>query len=369
MEYIDYYQLLDIETVATSDEIEQGYRKLARKYHPDVNTDNPDVQQRFAEISEAHQVLSSVQTRSKYDELRQHWLTHLEQDDSAEFDWNEWAVQKPTTTEASENGNGSSADETYSEFFITIFGLPSSEPLILEEDNSNVEADETETREENSDDESVDPSSNVADVTTASDKTESSSSSTSSIDQETETSSVQPKKREYVQHIDITVEESYKGTRRVLHLNNQQMKINIPKGAKTGTRIRIPGKKLQLHKTDTKSGTAMDGDLYLEINVQPHPVFEVLGEDLQAELVLDLYTAMLGGEAIVPSLGRGKIKLKIPRETQPGKQFRLKNLGMPRLKNSEEFGDLLIKVVVNLPQNLTVEEIALFEELADLRGL
>ncbi|MDM8528880.1 DnaJ C-terminal domain-containing protein [Anaerolineales bacterium HSG24] len=363
MEYKDYYELLEIESMATSDEIEQGYRKLARKYHPDVNTDNPDALHRFSEISEAHQVLSTVQTRSKYDELRQHWLTHLEQANSAKFDWSEWAVQKPTTPDTNQNGNGLSANDAYSEFFITIFGTP---------DTSTLESASTIEATEYSSNKSAAPPPNVADSTPTSDKTSPPTDKDDKDDKDDKTEealSAKPKKREYVQHVDITVEESYKGTSRVLHLNNQQMKINIPKGAKAGTRIRIPGKKLQIHKTDTKSGEMIGGDLYLEINVQPHPVFEVIGEDLQAELTLDLYTAMLGGEAIVPSLGRGKIKLKIPRETQPGKQFRLKGLGMPRLKSSEEFGDLLIKVMVNLPQNLTVEEIALFEELADLRGL
>ena len=361
MEYKDYYELLEVKSMATSDEIKQGYRKLARKYHPDVNTDNPDALDRFSEINEAHQVLSTVQTRGKYDELRQHWLTHLEQD-SDEFDWSKWVVQKPATPDINQNGNESSVNNTYSEFFITIFGHEAITPEI----DSTIGTTETEDQ----DDQSTASPPYVADSSSET-SSHSTDHSTEKKDEHTKSPSppIKPKKREYIQHVDITVEESYNGTSRVLHLNNQQMKINIPKGAKTRTRIRIPGKKLQLHKTDTKSGEIIEGDLYLEINVQPHPVFEVFGEDLQAKLVIDLYTAMLGGEAIVPSLGRGKIKLKIPRETQPDKQFRLKGLGMPRLKNPEQLGDLLIKVSVNLPKNLTAEEIALFEELADLRGL
>ena len=100
----------------------------------------------------------------------------------------------------------------------------------------------------------------------------------------------------------------------------------------------------------------------------PHPTFERVGDDLYTELPVDLYTAILGGEAIVPTF-KGKVKLRIPRETQTGRTFRLKGQGMPRLGQSDERGDLYAKAMVKLPENLTPEEIELFEELADMRGL
>ncbi|RME74094.1 MAG: J domain-containing protein, partial [Chloroflexi bacterium] len=133
-------------------------------------------------------------------------------------------------------------------------------------------------------------------------------------------------------------------------------------GIDTGAQLRVRG------EGGKGRGGAPNGDLYLEVKIAPHPLFERKGDDLHLDLPVDLYTAVLGGEAIVPML-KGKLKLKIPPETQSGKVFRLKGLGMPRLKQPDERGDLYAKVIVQIPQNLTEEEIALFEELADLRGL
>ena len=110
------------------------------------------------------------------------------------------------------------------------------------------------------------------------------------------------------------------------------------------------------------------GDIYLEIVVKPHPHFERIEDDLHIELPINLYSAVLGGEAIVPT-PKGVIKLRIPAETQSGRTFRLKGQGMPQLKNPEERGDLYAKIMVTLPENLTDQEIELFEELADIRGL
>jgi curved DNA-binding protein len=306
MEYKDYYKLLDIDSQATTDEIEKAYRKLARKYHPDVN---PEAKHHFDEITEAHQVLAELEKRSRYDQLRISWQEHQTQPDAGEFEWSQWVKPGQST-------NGKTA-HSRSEFFQTIFN--ESQQLDSQQPNKPVNGNAPEKL----------------------------------------------KKREYVQKIDITLEESYRGTTRLLQIGNQQMKVKIPRGASTGTRVRIRGKQIELHKPgeDTK------GELFLEIVVTPHPIFEIIGSDLHAELPVDLYTAILGGEALVPSLNKGKIKLRIPGETQAGRVFRLKGLGMPRLQQPDEYGDLLVKVTVKLPENLTHEEIALFEELADLRGL
>jgi molecular chaperone DnaJ len=138
------------------------------------------------------------------------------------------------------------------------------------------------------------------------------------------------------------------------------MEVRIPRGAKTGTKIRVRG--------EGPANNGAKGDLYLEIHVKPHTNFERIGDDLHIELPVNLYSAILGGEAIVPTL-KGVIKLKIPPETQSGRTFRLKGQGMPSLKNPEDRGDLYAKIMVTLPENLTDQEIELFEELADIRGL
>lgn len=312
MKYVDYYQIIDLEPTATSTEIEQAYRTLARKYHPDTASEkDDDAVKRFGEINEARAVLADLDRRMHYDKLSQTWKTHVEKEDTEPFDWSQWA------TNIGQNGSSDEGAELdYSEFFKTIFCSPKKEE-----------------------------------------------------DEAVSTNGKKPKRREYVQKLQISLEEGFKGTTRVLKVGQQTMKVKIPKGAKTGTKIRLKGKQIQLHKDGEEPSEQTKGDLFLEIELLPHPVFKVEGNDLLADLPVDLYTAVLGGEAVVPNLGKGKVKLKIPNETQPGRTFRLKGLGMPLVSDPDERGDLLIKAVVSIPQKLTPEEVALFEELADLRGL
>jgi curved DNA-binding protein len=168
--------------------------------------------------------------------------------------------------------------------------------------------------------------------------------------------------QDYTQKVEISLEEAFNGASRILRIGGRRIEVKIPKGAKTGTKVRVRGEGAE------GMGGGSKGDLYLEIEVTPHPTFERVGDDLYTELPVDLYTAVLGGEATVPTF-KGKIKLRIPPETQSGRRFRLKGQGMPYLKQADERGDLYAKVVVQLPQDLTPEEIALFEELADMRGL
>jgi curved DNA-binding protein len=168
--------------------------------------------------------------------------------------------------------------------------------------------------------------------------------------------------QDYNQEVEISLEEVFSGTSRILRIAGRRIEVKIPRGVKTGTKIRVRGEGAQ------GQGGGPKGDLYLEIKVAPHPTFEQVGSDLYLELPVDLYTAVLGGEAMVPML-KGKIKLRIPPETHSGRLFRLKGLGMPKLKQPDERGDLFAKVMIRVPEHLTDEEIALFEELADLRGL
>lgn len=294
MEYKDYYKLLEIDETSTSDEITKVYRKLARKYHPDVNPGDDEIHQRYKEIQEAHQVLANPEARAKYDRLRASWNAHQASDSGDAFEWEPWAVKTSEDQEPS----------GFSPFFEAIFkgmeiGLAGSEPS---------------------------------------------------------------KGQDVNQKIEITLEEALTGTSRILRIGGRRIEVRIPKGAAAGTKVRVRG----------EGASSLDGgpkgDLYLEIELKPHPHFQRGGDDLHLELPVNLYTAVLGGEAIVPTL-KGKIKLKIPPETQAGRIFRLKGQGMPSLKNPEQRGDLYTKVVITLPENLTDEEIELFEELADIRGL
>ena len=160
--------------------------------------------------------------------------------------------------------------------------------------------------------------------------------------------------------VEVTLEEAYHGTSRTISFEGgKRLEVKIPPGVKEGSRVRIAGKGGQGYG-------GVRGDLYLVISVKPHRLFERRGDDLYVEVKVPLVVAMLGGEVQVPTL-KGKLALKIPPETQNGRAFRLAGQGMPHLGNSVR-GDLLAKVNVVLPTNLTQQEKELFKQLGQLRS-
>lgn len=306
MEYKDYYKILGVEKNASVDEIKKAYRKLARKYHPDVNPNDKVAEERFKEINEANEVLTDSEKRSKYDLLGNSWQAYQYGGGTGGFDWSQW-VSEAYKSGGQVNLNDilrgrGGARPGFSDFFEAIFGAMG------------------------------------------------------------QTRPTTQQGQDYNQKVGISLEEAFNGVSRILRIGERRIEVKIPRGAKSGTKVRVRG------EGGEGAAGGQKGDLYLNIEVTPHPTFERVGDDLYSELPVDLYTAVLGGEATVPTL-KGKIKLRIPPETQSGRTFRLKNQGMPKLKQPDERGDLYAKVMVQLPQNLTPEEIALFEELADMRGL
>lgn len=309
MEYRDYYKVLGLDQRAGTEEIRRTYRNLARKYHPDVNPGDKAAEEKFKEVNEAYQVLTDPDARAKYDRLGSSWHAYQQSEAKDGFDWSQWI------SSLNQSGGQINLDDVlsgldakgsgnFSDFFQAIFGHMG-------------------------------------------------------VGRSTPTSQ---KGHDYHQNVEITLEQAFSGTTRLLRVGGRRLEVKIPKGAKTGTKVRVRGEGAEGVSGGPK------GDLYLDIAVIPHDVFEQVGHDLYLELPVNLYSALLGGEAIVPTL-KGKIKLKIPPETQSGRLFRLKGQGMPTLKNPDERGDLYAKVMVTLPENLTDQEIELFEELADLRGL
>ncbi|GAB4443338.1 MAG: DnaJ C-terminal domain-containing protein [Anaerolineae bacterium] len=307
MEFTDYYQILEIEKNTPAEEIGKAYRKLARKYHPDVNPGDEEAAARFRDISEAHHVLSNPEARAKYDRLDAARQAHLGSESSAEpFDWQPWVspdlADQPLDEALAQLE--SSSDTSFSPFFHAIFG------------GMNL----------------IEPGASPS------------------------------QGQDYHQTVEISLEEVYTGASRILRVGNRRLEVRIPRGAQTGTKVRIRG----------EGGLSADGttkgDLYLEVQVAPHPSFRREGDDLHLDLPVNVYSAVLGGEVVVPII-KGKIKLRIPPETQSGRIFRLKGQGLPGLKNPDERGDLFAKVMITVPENLTEEEIELFEELADIRGL
>jgi len=313
MEYKDYYQILGVSKSATEKEIKQAYRRLARKYHPDLNPNNKGAQEKFKEINEANDVLSDPQKRRKYDTLGANWQQYEQYQRAGgqgPFQWGGQGAQyrtvSPEEFESIFGGMGGGDLGGVSDFFRTFFGGGF----------GGTTGTRTQTRPRRGQD----------------------------IEQE----------------LEITLEEAYRGATRLVDKDGRRLEIKIPAGVKTGSKIRYAGEGMP------GAAGASAGDLYLRVQVAPHPTFERQGDDLHCEVPVDLYTALLGGEANVSTL-KGQLILKIPAGTQSGKVFRLAGQGMPKLNEPNSFGDLYAKVRVVLPEHLTSAERELFEKLAKMR--
>jgi curved DNA-binding protein len=160
--------------------------------------------------------------------------------------------------------------------------------------------------------------------------------------------------------VEIPLRDAFSGATLTLQKDGQMLVVKVPAGVKTGSKIRMVGQ----GEAGRQGGAA--GDLYLVVKVQPDPHFERDGDDLKTEAPVDVYTLILGGEAMVKTLG-GQVSMKVPPETQPGRIIRLRGQGMPNLREPQQRGDLYVKVQAKLPQHLSAEEKKLFEQLAKLR--
>ncbi len=315
MQYRDYYQILGVPKNADEKEIKKAYRKLARQYHPDKNPGNKRAEERFKEVNEAYEVLSDPQKRQKYDQFGADWDKFSRAGGNPNDFWSQWTQQQGgqayTRTVSPEEfaqmfgGSGFGGSSGFSDFFEALFGGLGRQQ----------------------------------------------SGGFSGFGRQEATR--QPQRQEH--EIEVTLEEAFHGSTRVLTWEDgRSLQAKIPRGVKTGSKIRLSGQ---------GSG---GGDLYLTVKVQPHPIYERDGNDLKMKLPVGLYTAVLGGKVDVPTLDK-TVKLTIPPETPNGKTFRLAGLGMPHLRQPDQRGDLYVTVEVQLPVHLTFKEKELFQELRKLR--
>ena len=311
MDYRDYYQILGVSRESSAGEIKKAYRKLALKYHPDRNQGQREAEERFKEINEAYEVLGDPQKRAKYDQLGRAYNEWQHTGGApGGFDWGQWAGAAPGGTRV-EFGDLGEAFGDFSDFFRSIFGdMPRgtfTQGGFQRGGGSFAE-----------------------------------------------------QGRDAQATVEISLEDAYHGTSRLLQQDGRRLEVRIPPGAQTGTRIRLAGEGPQRR-------SAGAGDLYLVVQVKPHSRFERQGDDLHTEMAVDLYTLVLGGEVSVSTLDGRQVLLSIPFETPLGQTFRLSGLGMPRLRSGSEQGDLYVRVRVELPTHLSAEEKRLFEELARKR--
>ncbi|MQC26615.1 MAG: J domain-containing protein [Chloroflexi bacterium] len=300
MDYKDYYDILGIKRGATPEEIKRAYRKLALKYHPDRNPDDKTAEDKFKDLNEANQVLSDPDKRAHYDRLGKAY-TQWERGggQGRGFDWNQWQTA----------GAPGGVNVEYSGDLGDLFGGSGGFSDFFEQIFGGA------------------PGGGRQSATRRS------------------------APQAYEQPVTISLEEAYHGSARQLNLDGKKLDVKIPAGARTGTKVRM------------RAAGPNRGDIYLVLDVAVDPRFSRKGDDLHAELPIDLYTAVLGGEVRVPTLN-GEVMLKIPAGTQPGQSFRLSGKGMPHLKDSKRHGDLFAKAKVNVPKKLSSEEKQLFEQLA-----
>ncbi|MEW6143088.1 MAG: DnaJ C-terminal domain-containing protein [Chloroflexota bacterium] len=329
----DYYAILGVSRNASEQEIKQAYRRLARRYHPDVNPGDKSAEARFKEVNEAHEVLSDSEKRRKYDQYGDQWQ-YAEQFEKARARGGAGGFEGfgpfgQTYTYQDFGGTGDMGD--LGGIFENLFGGTGGRFR----------------------------------------------------------ASRRPQVGGDMEHpVEVTLEEAYHGTVRTLQLQVEEpcpacggrgvvqrrpcsacggagvrprlkrLEVKIPPGVRTGSRIRMAG--------EGQPGTGgRRGDLYLVVKVLPNELFQRVEDDLTVEVAVPLVTAVLGGEAKVPTL-KGQVALKIPPETQNGKLFRLAGQGMPHLGNPGH-GDLFARVKVVLPVNLTDAERRLFEQLRNVR--
>jgi DnaJ-class molecular chaperone len=325
----DLYEVLGVKRDSSDKEIRSAYRRLARKYHPDVNPGDKEAEAKFKEINAAHEVLSDPEKRKKYDKYGDKWeyadqIEEMQRQQSAGDFFHR--AQQGRTGNADYNFD---TDADLGDIFGNIFRQrPRRQPA--KRKGEDIEYPLDVTLEEAGNGTMRTLSMQVPETCTTCGGTGQVAGATCHV----------------CQGLGSTI-----GTKRI--------EVKIPAGVTDGSRVRIAGK----GQPGINGGP--NGDLYLIISIRPHERFERKGDDLYEEVSVPLTDVVLGGEVEVPTM-RGRVMLNIPPQTQNGRTFRLAGLGMPHLNGSGK-GDLFAKVRVVLPTRLGDREKQLFEELRDLQ--
>ncbi len=335
-EFHDYYRTLGVPRGASQAEIKKAFRKLARESHPDRHPGDSGAERRFKEINEANAVLSDPSKRAKYDQFGRDWEAYSRAGAAAGGARDPFGPGSPFAgfggfrTAGSSTGPGgvrfefrSTGDPgAFSDFFHMMFGdeaAAAGEPERFAAGSA----------------ESIDELLSRLGMAGGSGVPGARAGSFGAARQ---AGNVRLRSQPIVVTAELTLEESFHGTSRIVDIDGRRLEVTIPRGAGTGSRIRLTGK-------------GPDGrDLIVGIRQKPHRTFSRKGDDLERELPVRLGEALLGGEVPVGTL-KGRVLLKVPAGTQNGRTFRLKGQGMPRFKG-DGAGDLFVRVTVVLPTDL-----------------
>ena len=314
VQFRDYYETLGVSKTATDDEIRSAFRKLARKYHPDVAKDKKAAEEKFKQINEAYEVLGDPEKRKKYDHLGANWNQPGGFQPPSEWGgqpgggFYQWSGDGGEGVQFEFGGTG------FSDFFETFFGGGRGRSAFggfggreaTMERGADVEAD-----------------------------------------------------------ILVTLEEALHGSTRTVSLRRagsnkvETYQVKIPRGVHEGQRIRLAGQ----GEAGARGGKS--GDLFLRVRLAKHPDFSVEGSDLVHEVTIAPAQAVLGTELKVPTL-EGSVRLKIPPGTQGGQRFRLRERGLAGISGNR--GDLYVVVQIQIPKKLTERERDIWSQIAKLHG-
>ncbi|MEO9069695.1 MAG: J domain-containing protein [Ginsengibacter sp.] len=304
MDFVDYYKTLGVAKNASAEDIKKAYRKLARKLHPDVNPNDKDAHKKFQQINEANEVLSDAEKRKKYDQYGENWK-HADQYEQAK-------QQQGRQGGGGFGGFGGA-------------GFDGSEYTYSSEDEGGF-----------------------------SDFFESLFGGGGR-----RRSQAKYRGQDFNAELQLSLSDAFATHKQTLTINGKNVRITIPGGVENGQVIKLNG-----YGSPGANG-GPNGDLLITFVIKNDTNLKREGNDLFKNEDLDLYTAVLGGEKTIDTMG-GKIKLKVNPETQNGTKVRLKGKGFPVYKKEGQFGDLYITWNVKLPTNLTPKQKELFTELSKL---
>lgn len=329
MAYIDYYKILGVDRNATQDEIKKAYRKLARKYHPDLNKDDASAKEKFQEVNEANEVLSDPEKRKKYDEYGEHWK-HADE-------FNNAYQQGYSYNGYSGYGNSNYGDSSDGNFNFNDFAYNRNGKNGFEEFSFHGNSGFSDFFEELF-----------------------GHGRASSANQNLKGADLQAE-------LYLTLREAAVTHKQTFSINGEKLRITIPAGVADGQVIKLKGHGMKpegfnMNTNGNNSNNVQAGDLYITFRVSDEDNLKRKGDDIYMNKSIDLYTAVLGGYINVNTLN-GEVRIKVEPGTQNGSTVRLKGKGFPVYKKEGQFGNLILTYHVDIPTSLTNKQKELFEQL------